>query len=162
MYLIESILAGLWATLFMDLLAKILSKKKLIHAFITPEELGRWFLYLVKGKIAHANIRKTPPLKNETAGYYFSHYLIGIALAGIYLFLALIFKELGENAWVALVFGILTVTLPWFWLLPTIGLGFIAARSVNRMKIIKTNLINHTNFGIGLFLWFIFFHSLFV
>lgn len=162
MYFIEAILLGIWATLFMDFFAKILSKRKLIHPFITQEELGRWFVYLFKGKITHRDIVKTPPVQNEKIWYYVSHYLIGIFLAGFYLILASQFKALGENTWMALVFGILTVIFPWFWLLPATGLGFIASRSKKRSQIIITNLINHTNFGLGLFLWFILFHNLFL
>lgn len=162
MNLIEAILSGIWATLFMDLFAKILSKRKLIYPFITPEELGRWFVCQFKGKIIHKNISKTPPVRNEKIWYFVSHYLIGILLAGLYLILASQFKALGENAWMALVFGILTVILPWFWLLPATGLGIMANKSSKRNLILKTNLINHTNFGIGLFLWIIFFHKFFL
>jgi len=162
MYLIESILSGIWATLFMDLFAKMLSKRKLVCPFITPEELGRWFLYQFRGKIIHKDISKTPPVGNEKIWYFVSHYLIGIFLAGLYLILASQVKVLDENAWMALVFGILTVILPWFWLLPCTGLGVMAYKSPKRNLILKTNLINHTNFGIGLFLWILFFHDLFL
>jgi hypothetical protein len=162
MYLIEAIISGIWATLFMDFFAKILSKRKLIHPFITQEELGRWFVYLFKGKITHKDIVKTPPVPNEKIWYYVSHYLIGIFLSGFYLILASQFKLPGESTWMALVFGILTVILPWFWLFPGIGLGVMANKSSKRNLILKTNLINHTNFGLGLFLWFILFHSLFL
>jgi len=34
----------------MDILAGFLAKRKLIHPFIKPEALGRWFLYIFKGK----------------------------------------------------------------------------------------------------------------
>jgi len=162
MYFIESIFAGIWATLFMDLFAKVLSKRKLIYPFITPEELGRWFIYQSKGKIIHKDISETPSVRNEKLWYFVSHYLIGIVLAGMYLILVSIFNVLKENAWTAILFGILTVILPWFWLLPSVGFGFMAGKSSKRTMIIKTNLINHTNFGIGLFLWFIFFHKLFM
>ena len=162
MFFIESILSGIWATLIMDLFAKILSKRKLIYPFITPEELGRWFVYQLKGKIIHKDISTTPPVRNEKIWYYVSHYFIGIFLAGLYLNLASQFKALNENTWVALIFGISTVILPWFWLLPGVGLGILAKRSSMRMQILKTNLINHTNFGIGLFLWIFFFHKFFL
>ena len=125
MIIIESILAGIWATLFMDCFAKILAKRNLIYPFITPEELGRWFIYLFRGKLCHKDIGKTPQLKNEKKWYFVSHYLIGIFLAGAYLFLASQFEEIDKNVWLALLFGLLTVFLPWFWLLPG-GVSFQA------------------------------------
>jgi len=42
---VELILMGTFATLFMDFSAGFLVKKKIIYPFITPEAIGRWFLY---------------------------------------------------------------------------------------------------------------------
>ena len=83
------ILMGIFATFFMDFLAVFLVKRKLIHSFIEPEAVGRWFLYMFRGKFVHKDIHKTPELKNEKLWCFISHYLIGIVLAGIYLFLEL-------------------------------------------------------------------------
>ena len=131
-----------------------------MYSFITPEEIGRWFLYMFRGKLTHENINKTPALKNEKIWCFISHYLIGIILAGIYLFIELMEPTIRNQSWMALIFGIATVFFPWFWLLPSIGLGFMASRSKNRLLILRTNLINHTNFGIGLFIWVITAHRL--
>jgi hypothetical protein len=162
MIIIEMILMGVFATYFMDLLAGFLLKRRCIYSFTTPVFLGRWFIYMFKGKFIHKDIRNTPPLRNEKLGYFVSHYLIGIALAGFYLFLELKIQTFQEHVWIALIYGIITVIFPWFWLLPSVGLGFMAVKSSKRKLIIRTNLINHSNFGIGLFLWMILFHRLFI
>jgi hypothetical protein len=73
MKIIESILSGIWATFFMDSLPTILSKKRLIYPFISSEAMGRWFLYMCKGKFAHVDINRTPAIKNE---YTFFWHLI--------------------------------------------------------------------------------------
>jgi hypothetical protein len=91
-----------------------------------------------------------------------SHYLIGIVLAGIYLFLEMNVPMVQDQIWMSLIFGIATVFLPWFWLLPSIGLGFMASKSPNRSLVIRTNLVNHTNFGVGLLIWIFFFHRFFI
>lgn len=161
MVLLEAIVSGIWATCFMDVMARILSGKGLLCPFIIPEALGRWFRYMLKGKFMHGDINRTPEIKNEYAWYYISHYLIGILLSGIYLVLAHGFGEILDRVWLAPVFGILTVSLPWFWLLPSIGLGVMARNSPKRNHILRTNLINHTNFGLGLFFWMTLFHHLF-
>lgn len=156
------ILMGIFATLIMDFFAGFLAKIKLIHPFIAPEALGRWFLYMFRGKFLHNDINKTPPLENEKFWCLISHYGIGIVLAGIYLFMDLKEPVIRDRIWMPLIFGIVTVFLPWFWLLPSIGLGFMASKSLNRSLILRTNLINHTNFGVGLFLWVALFHRLFL
>ena len=162
MIVLELILMGLFATVFMDLLAGFLVRKKIIYPFITPEAIGRWFFYMFRGKFTHQDIHKTPALKNEKLGYLISHYLIGIVLAGIYLLLELKMPIIRDQIWVPLLFGIATVFLPWFWLLPSTGLGFMASKSSNRSLILRTNFVNHTNFGMGLFLWIITVHRFFV
>ncbi len=162
MNIIEMILMGIFATYFMDFIAGFLVKRKLIYSFIEPEAVGRWFLYMLKGKFIHKDIHKTPALNNEKLWYFLSHYLIGIILAGIYLFLELKEPTIRDQMWMPLIFGITTVFLPWFWLLPSTGFGFMASKSSNRSLIIRTNLVNHTNFGLGLFIWIVAFHRFFM
>jgi hypothetical protein len=162
MIFIEMILMGIFATFVMDFLAGFLVKRKLIHSFIEPEAVGRWFLCMFRGKFIHKDIHKTPALKNEKLWCFISHYLIGIVLAGIYLFLELKEPSIRGQMWMPLVFGIATVSLPWFWLLPSIGLGFMASKSLNRSLIIRTNLVNHTNFGLGLCIWVVSLHRFFM
>ena len=161
MIIIESILMGIFATLIMDFLAGILAKRKIIKPFITPDAIGRWFLYIFNGKFIHENINNTPPLENEKLWCSISHYLIGIGLAGVYLLIESIEPAIHNQIWVPLIYGIVTVFLPWFWLLPSTGYGFMASKTSNRSAVIKTNLINHTNFGLGLLVWTISFHRFF-
>jgi len=153
---------GIFATCFMDISAGFLAERRIIYPFITTEAMGRWFLYMFKGKFLHEDINKTPALKNEKMWCLISHYMIGVVLAGIYLFLEFKDPVIRNQPWTALIFGTATVFLPWFWLLPSIGYGFMASKSVNQYLIIRTNLINHTNFGLGLFIWIITIHNLFL
>lgn len=162
MIIIEAVLMGTFATFFMDVLAGILARNKLIFSFISQEAIGRWFLYIFKGKLIHRDINETQKLKNEKLWSLLSHYLIGIALAGIYLVLDLNIAFIREHIWMSLLFGIATVCFPWFWLLPSTGLGILASKSPNHSKIIRTNLINHTNFGIGLLVWMVLLHRFFI
>jgi hypothetical protein len=162
MIIIEMILMGTFATYIMDLIGSFLIKRKFIHSFIESEAVGRWFLYMLKGKFTHKDINKTPALNNEKLWSFVSHYLIGIFLAGIYLFLELKEPAIRYQIWMPLIFGIATVILPWFWLLPSIGLGFLASKSPNKLSIIKINLVNHTNFGLGLLIWIVSFHRFFI
>lgn len=162
MIFIEMILMGIFATYFMDFLAGILIKRGLIQSYIGPEAVGRWFLYMFKGKFTHKDILKTPALKNENKWSFISHYLIGIVLAGIYLILEVRVPVVSNQLWMPFVFGIATVVLPWFWLHPCMGFGFLASKSTNRAGIIRMSLVNHTIFGLGFFIWIISFHRFFI
>ena len=159
--LIESILSGIWATLTMDLLAGYLSGRGLLYPFIIPEAMGRWFLYMFKGKFRHGDINRTPAFVHERTWHFLSHYFIGIVLAGIYLLITYRQLETHDHIWLAPVYGMCTVCLPWFWLLPGIGLGVLARKSAKQHLILRTNFINHTNFGVGLSVWFLVFHRFF-
>ena len=154
---VEVVLMGILATLIMDILAIIFVKLNVIHPKIGPEIVGRWTLYMFKGKFIHKNIRKTPALNNEKSAALLSHYLIGIVLAGIYLLLEMKMPTIRHQPWMSLIFGLATVLLPWLWLYPSIGLGFLASKSPRKSPYIVTSLVNHTNFGLGLVIWIVFF-----
>ena len=158
----EMILMGIFATYFMDILAKYLVKLKIVRASIEPHIPGRWVLYMLKGKFIHKDIRQIPALKNEKLTTLISHYLIGIALIGIYLFLEFLIPEIRAQLWMALLFGIATVLLPWLWLYPSIGIGFLASKSKNKSDYIIFSIINHLNFGIGMTIWIVAFRRFFV
>jgi DUF2938 family protein len=112
---------------------------------------------MFKGKFFHKDINKTPALGNEKLAALIAHYLIGIALAGIYLFLELKVPSISDQPWMPLLFGLATVLLPWLWLYPSIGLGFVASKTQKKSPYIVTSLVNHTNFGLGLVIWIAFF-----
>ena len=156
-FFVEMVLMGVVATLFMDLMAVRLAKMKIIHPPIGPDAVGRWTLYMFRGKFIHKDIHKTPALNNEKSVALLSHYLIGIVLAGIYLLLE--FKEpaIRHQLWMPLIFGLTTVLLPWLWLYPSIGLGFLASKTPRKSPYIVTSLVNHTNFGLGLTIWIVLF-----
>jgi len=154
---LEMILMGIVATLFMDFFAIFLGELKIINQQIRSEAVGRWILYMFRGKFIHEDINKTPSIKIERTMTFFSHYVIGIALAGIYLFLEMQLPGLRQQLWAPIIFGIATVLLPWLWLYPSFGLGFMASKEQNKSPYIITSLVNHTNFGIGFLLWILIF-----
>jgi hypothetical protein len=159
---VEMILMGVLATLVMDILAITFAKLRVIHPMIGPEAVGRWTLYMFKGKFIHKDINETPALNNEKSVALLSHYLIGIALAGIYLLLELKEPTIRHQLWMPLIFGLTTVLLPWLWLYPSIGLGFLASKAPRKSPYIITSLVNHTNFGLGLVVWVVVFRRFFI
>lgn len=150
--LTSAILIGLGATLTFDLWGLFLKQ-----AFqITPANIclvGRWLCYMPAGIFTHSTIGATPPKRGECTVGWIAHYMIGITFASV--FIAFV-----GNTWLrqptlipAIVFGIVTVLAPFAIMQPAFGLGFAAAKTAKPMQARVRSLLNHTAFGVGLYLF---------
>ena len=148
----STILIGIGATLTTDLWALFLK-----HAFniAAPNYclVGRWLRHIPEGIFKHSNIASAPPKSAECAVGWIAHYMIGITFA-------IAFVALAGNNWLqhptlipAIIFGVVTVSAPFFIMQPSFGLGFAASKTSNPMQARLRSLINHTAFGIGLYLF---------
>ena len=143
---------SLGATLTFDLWGLFL--KRAFH--IQPSNIclvGRWIRYMPEGTFKHKNIGSSPQKRAECAVGWVAHYTIGITFA-------VIFVGLGGNNWLqhptpipAIVFGIVTVLAPFFLMQPLFGLGFAASKTSNPWQARLRSLMNHTAFGVGLYLF---------
>ena len=143
LFFLEMILMGAFATWLMDFAAGFLVRRNIVRAPVEPHIPGRWALYMLKGRLAHADIRLAPALRYEKEAAVISHYLIGIALAGVYLALDLMIPALQGRIWPALLFG-------------------LASKAPNRMDCIVMSIINHFDYGLGLAVWMAAMHRFFV
>ena len=143
---------GIGATLTFDLWAQCL---RFVFK-ITPSSIclvGRWLLYMPEGIFTHPGIASAPKKSGECAVGWIAHYAIGTTLA--IAFVAL----MGEN-WLqhptpipAILFGILTVLAPFCIMQPSFGLGIAASRTPNPKQARVRSLMNHTAFGVGLYVF---------
>lgn len=152
LHLTSAIFIGLGATLTFDLWALFLK-----YTFkTTPSNfclVGRWILYMPKGVFKHSNIRSTPRKNAECAAGWIAHYIIGMIFA-------VVFVELVGINWLqhptllpAVLFGLITVLMPFFIMQPAFGLGLASSKTPNPMDARFRSLINHAAFGIGLYLF---------
>ena len=150
--LISTILIGLGATLTFDLWTLFLK-----HAFkIAPSNfclVGRWLRYMPEGTFRHSNIASAPPKSAECTVGWIAHYMIGITLAII--FIAFVGRNWLQHPTLipALIFGIVTTIAPFFIMQPAFGLGLAASKTSNPTQARLRSLMNHTAFGIGLYLF---------
>ena len=149
---VTAILIGLGATFTFDLWGLFLK-----FAFkIQPSDIclvGRWLRYMPEGTFNHSNIGSTPPKSAECAIGWITHYLIGITFA-------LIFVTVMGDPWLqhptlipAVGFGVFTVLAPFLIMQPSLGFGFAASKTKNPAQARLRSLMNHTAFGIGLYLF---------
>jgi hypothetical protein len=149
---LSSVLMGLGATLIFDLWGLFLR-----HAFRIPASnfclVGRWLRYLPEGMWSHSNLASAPAKNLECTLGWIAHYLTGIAFAGL-------FTALAGSHWLhqptplpAIGFGVVTVLAPFLIMQPMFGLGIAASRSSNPAQARLRSLMNHTVFGLGLYLF---------
>jgi len=149
---ISAILMGLGATLTFDLSGLFLK-----HAFkITPSNIclvGRWLRYMPEGTFNHSNVVSAPQKRAECTVGWIAHYTIGVMLA-------LAFVSFVGNNWLqhptpipATIYGVITVLAPFLIMQPSFGLGFAASKASNPTQARLRSLMNHTAFGVGLYLF---------
>ena len=149
---ISTILVGLGATLSFDLWALFLKK-----AFKIPQSniclVGRWLRYMPEGTFKHSNIGAAPRKRAECTVGWIAHYMIGITFA-------VVFVAFVGNNWLqhptpvpAIAFGVITVLAPFIIMQPLFGLGFAASKTANPTQARLRSLMNHTAFGVGLYLF---------
>ena len=147
-----ALLMGLGATLAIDLWGLAL-KRAFGIVSLNYCLLGRWLLHMPQGTLAHPSIAAAPPKAHECPVGWSAHYLIGVSLGQV-------FVLIGPAEWLerptflpALVFGVVTVAMPWLVMQPSFGLGIAASRAPKPGQARLKSLMTHTVFGIGLYLW---------
>ncbi len=150
--LISAVLIGLGATLTFDLWALFLK-----HVFKIALSnfclVGRWLRYMPEGIFRHSNIASAPPKSAECTIGWIAHYMTGITFA-------IAFVAFVGGNWLqyptlipAMIFGVVTISAPFFIMQPSFGLGFAASKTSNPTQARLRSLINHTAFGIGLYIF---------
>ena len=73
---------------------------------------------------------------------------------------AIAFVALASNTWLqhptlipAIIFGVVTVLMPFFIMQPSFGLGLAASKTSNPAQARLRSLMNHIAFGVGLYLF---------
>lgn len=148
--IVRVVLIGCGATLVMDIWLMFLKQigvQTLNFAFI-----GRWIGHLFHGRISHASIGKASPIANETSLGWITHYAVGIAFAFLLTSIAGVAWAGAPSLGIALLVGVCTATFPLFVMQPAMGLGVAASKTPTPIKNCIRSLINHSVFGLGLFL----------
>ncbi len=150
-HIVGAVLIGLGATLLIDLWALLLRRGFGIPS-LSYCLLGRWLLHMPGGTFVHRSIAAAPPRPHECTAGWVAHYSIGVAFA-------LMFVLFVSGTWLerptllpALVFGIVTVLVPFLVMQPSLGLGIAASKTPRPGQARLKSLMTHTIFGVGLYL----------
>ncbi len=145
------LLIGLGATLVMDLWALLL--KRVFHIpSLSYCLVGRWLRHMPEGRFKHASIGAAAPKPRECAVGWIAHYLIGAIFAVALVALAPAEWLQRPTLWPALLFGLVTVAVPFLIMQPSFGFGIAASKTPNPGQARAKSLLTHAVFGIGLYL----------
>lgn len=115
--------------------------------------LGRWFLGLLRGRLAHADIRNAEARAHEVRAGWAFHLLIGGG--GVALLYPLFFLITGlswqtSHLLGGALFGLATSLLPWFILLPSFGWGLFGRRGPQGSNALLASALSHIPYGLGI------------
>lgn len=145
------LLIGLGATLTMDLWALLL--KRVFHVpSLSYCLVGRWLRHMPDGRFKHASIGAAASKPRECAVGWIAHYLIGAIFAVALVALAPAEWLQRPTLWPALLFGLVTVAMPFLIMQPSFGFGIAASKTPNPGQARAKSLLTHAVFGIGLYL----------
>lgn len=149
--LIDAVLLGVGATIFMDVYALIIKKFWNIPS-LDYRILGRWIGHFKDGIFSHTNIIQATPVQGEKALGWMAHYSIGIAFAYVLLFIWGEHWLVHPTALPAIFIGLVTTIAPWFIMQPAFGFGIAASKLPNPTIARLRSLQAHLIYGIGLYL----------
>jgi len=147
---VQALCLGIGATVIMDiwlLILKIFKIPTLNFAF-----LGRWVGWIFQGKFIHQSIAQSPQIKGEYLLGWITHYSVGLIFALSFLCIVGSDWLIYPQFYSALLFGLVTVLIPFFIMQPAMGSGFASLKTPHPFLNCLKSLLNHSVFGCGLYL----------
>lgn len=150
-FVFRAIVIGVGATAIMDIWA-VLMKRAFGVPSLNYGLVGRWLGHMRYSRFAHENIAEAPLIVGERSLGWTAHYVIGVFFAGLFLFVLGPDWARDPTLLPAVLFGIATVSAPFFVMQPCLGLGFAAANTPKPNIARLRSVIAHSAFGVGLFI----------
>ena len=149
---VSAFLGGIVGAVLMDI-TEMLAARRGITSGVNVALVGRWFLGLTRGRLAHADIRSSTPHPHEARLGWAFHFLIGgggVALLYPAVLLSLD-ADPSAHPWLGgLLFGLSTSVLPWFVLLPAFGWGWFGRRGPQGTNALLASPLSHLPYGLGI------------
>lgn len=155
-FIFDPIIAGIVCCIAMDVWQRIL----FLTFNIPPTNwstTGRWFMMFISKKIIfNQNLDHENPVKYELQIGWAFHYWVAIIYGFAYYFLLAVFDILDTSILSGLIFGLISVIVPWFFYLPVTGKGFMGNKTPNPTLTILLSTSSHVVVGVFLAIGFSF------
>jgi hypothetical protein len=153
MLVIQILTVGVVACAIFDLWQRVFQKM----TAIPPSNwamVGRWSLGLMtSGQLIARDLESQAERKNELAVGWLVHYSVAIGYAAVYAWL-MHATILQAGLIDGLIFGVISVVVPWFFFLPCLGKGMLARLTPNPPLVCALALMMHSLFGASIGLGF--------
>lgn len=153
MLIIQILIVGIVACAIFDLWQRLFQKL----TAIPPSNwamVGRWSLgVMTNGQLIARDLESQAERQNELAVGWLVHYGVAIGYAAVYAWLMqanILQAAFGDG----LIFGVLSVAVPWFFFLPCLGKGMMARLTPNPPLVCALALMVHSLFGVSIGLGF--------
>jgi len=152
--------SGMFSCLAMDIWQQILRRLAGIPA-TNWSIVGRWFLEIfLSRKIYNPKVGETPNIKNENLVGWVVHYSVALAYSIVFWFLLEIAELVSATVTSGLIFGVISVVIPWFFFMPCLGNGVLGRKTPNPVLTCVLALASHSVIGMSLGLSFSLFSKL--
>ena len=153
MLVVQILIVGVVACAIFDLWQRVFQKM----TAIPPSNwamVGRWSLgVMTNGQLIARDLESQAERQNELAVGWLVHYGVAIGYAAVYAWLMqanILQAAFGDG----LIFGVLSVAVPWFFFLPCLGKGMMARLTPNPPLVCALALMVHSLFGVSIGLGF--------
>jgi pimeloyl-ACP methyl ester carboxylesterase len=146
----QGVIIGVIATISIDIAGAIFK-----HLLRLPTAdwalVGRWVGHIPRGVFVHHPIGESAAIPGERLIGWIAHYLTGIVYGLMYLGIIRFLWSSDPTLTSALIFGLVTLVVPWFILQPGMGNGVFASKAPRPGVVRLVNLSIHVVFGVSLY-----------
>ncbi len=147
------ITASVLSTLTMDIAGGIL-KSAGITAGLSAGVVGKWVESSIHGTVFLNDIRTSPGEPTSLPRFLLYHYAIGLLLTMALYAMVRIFQPGPVPWWIPVTYGLTTSVLPLLLMFPAMGFGCWGSKGPPEYLLLRTAILNHLAFGIGLTITF--------
>ena len=137
---------GIASCVVMDVWQRLL---KLLYS-INPSDwsvVGRWFVLVVSDRqIYNPTIDQVAPIKNELMIGWIVHYSVAI-LYSIFFYILLEYGICSASLINGIIFGLISVVVPWFFFMPVLGKGFLGMKTPSPLMACSLAVGSHIAIG---------------
>ena len=144
------VISGIAACLVLDLWQQLLKRWMGIPTS-NWAVVGRWFIHTWRVKTMYQpTIDAELPEANELRVGWWVHYAVSVGYAVVFYTLMVLVPVFKPTLFDGLIFGALSVAVPWFYFMPCIGKGVMARHTATPVKACCVAFANHLVYGVAL------------
>jgi len=141
--------ASVLSTLTMDIAGGILRSTG-VTAGVPGGLTGKWIESSINGTVFLDDIRTSPGQPAPLPRFLLYHYIIGMLLTCTLYAIATMLRTGSVPWWLPMSYAMTTTVLPLFLMFPGMGFGVLGLKGPPEYLLLRTAVLNHLGFGVGL------------